>query len=269
MLKVNDFWMSGIDYIFDTHKEFELGADEQRRLFVDRNSKILFVAHLDTVKLPRIDTVFAHRVSGAGFDDRLGCKIAWELGKELGCDVLLTDYEEDGCSSAQYHELKDYNWICEFDRAGNDVVTYGMENDAWINVLDKHWIIGNGCFSDLSFMDTKCCAMNLGISYELAHCDNSYYNPQMLSSQLKKFRKFFKKQCQNKYVMDEGRREYVLGGGCGFGSTHNHNDHYYQKWMRDDYGVCNICGNWADEDIYDMFLCEDCVDRMVNAEIRI
>lgn len=198
---------------------------------------------------------------GAGFDDRLGCKIAWELGMELGCDVLLTDLEESGDSTAAHHDVKDYNWICEFDRAGDDVVTYGMENDMWLQNLQKYWEVGIGCFSDITFMNTECCAMNLGIGYEHAHSDTSYYDVDILNKQIALFRRFFKKQKMNRYVADQERRDSIQ---WGFGSGSSAYGNYY-----DECGVCAICGNYADEQIYELHLCEDCVDRMIDSEIRI
>jgi hypothetical protein len=259
--------MQPTDVIFKAMKEqgHQLGEGRTRRIFKDRNSKILFVAHLDTVCQPRMDKLdMQGRQHGAGFDDRLGCKIAWDLGIELGCDVLLTDLEESGDSTAQHHTLKNYNWICEFDRAGEDVVTYGMESERWLAVLGKYWKVNNGMFSDLSFMKTECCAMNLGISYQHAHSENSYYDVALVNQQVNLFRQFFKKQNRNKYVADPNRRDYCMSAGYGFG---NYVGGYYED--EDEYGCCCVCGNWAESSIYELHLCESCVDRMVEAEIRI
>lgn len=261
MLRMDDYWMQPTDVIFKEMKKFQLGTGRTRRLFVDRGARVLFVAHIDTVKAPRMDLEKHGRMHGAGFDDRLGCKIAWELGIELQCDVLLTDLEESGDSTAQHHELKKYNWICEFDRAGGDVVTYGMENDRWLSVLGKYWPIGQGMFSDISFMKTDCCAMNLGIGYQHAHSENSYYDMELVNEQVKLFRRFFSKQCNNKYVADESRRDGMMSAGWGFG---DYVGNYY-----DECGACCVCGNYAEESIYELHLCEDCVDRMIHLEIRI
>lgn len=265
MLQLNDYWMQPTDMLFKDMKKYMLGVGRTRRIFIDRGSKILFVAHLDTVCQPRIDgvkeTMEHSRMHGAGFDDRLGCKIAHELSIELGCDLLLTDLEESGDSTAQHHEVKEYNWICEFDRAGSDVVTYGMESDRWLAVLSKYWEVHNGMFSDISFMNTECCAMNLGIGYQYAHSETSYYDIDVAHRQVSLFRQFFHKQMNNKYVADESRRDYSISGGWGFGDSYGS---YY-----DNAGSCCICGNYAEDTIYELHLCEDCVDRMVDSEIRI
>jgi len=265
MLRLNDYWMQPTDVLFKDMAKYTLGAEHTRRIFIDRGSKILFVAHLDTVQLPRIDGIketknYRALMHGAGFDDRLGCKIAHELSIEYQCDLLLTDLEEQGDSTAQWHDCKNYNWICEFDRAGDDVVTYGMESDRWLAVLGKYWTVGQGMFSDISFMKTDCCAMNLGIGYEHAHGENSYYDVDTAHRQVALFRQFFNKQCRNKYVADEGRRDSIITS-FGFGDAYGN---YY-----DNAGCCCICGNYAEETIYELHLCEECVDRMVDSEIII
>ncbi len=262
MLRPNDYWMQPTDVIFKDCKEWQLGTGRTRRIFVDRDSKILFVAHVDTVQKPRMGIAdMQGRMHGAGFDDRLGCKIAWDLGIDLQCDVLLTDLEESGDSTAQHHDLKKYNWICEFDRAGDDVVTYGMDSERWLNVLGKYWNVNAGMFSDISFMKTECCAMNLGIGYEHAHSDTSYYDIDLLNEQIKLFHRFFAKQCDNKYVADPARRDYMMSAGYGFG---DYVGNYY-----DECGACCVCGNYANEQIYEMHLCEECIDRMIDSEIKI
>jgi hypothetical protein len=255
--------MQPTDIIFKDLKKSVLGTGRTRRVFIDRGSNILFVAHVDTCVPPRSEPEKNGRIHGAGFDDRLGCKIAWELGMELGVDVLLTDLEESGDSTARAHDYKDYNWICEFDRAGDDVVTYGMENDEWIKNLEKYWIVGQGIFSDISFMNVGCCAMNLGIGYQHAHSANSYYDVTVAHRQVALFRKFFKKQRKNKYIADQRRRDSVQWGFTSNSYEENFGNYY------DEIGACCVCGNYADDTIYELHLCEDCVDRMIDSEIRI
>lgn len=273
MLTKTDYWLQPIGLIFKDLKRHRLGVGRTRRLFVDRGSDILFVAHLDTVEPPRYDGWTGSRLLGAGFDDRLGCKIAYNLGEELGCDVLLTDLEEQGESTAQHHTLKGYNWICEFDRAGDDVVTYGMENEQWLAVLKKYWDVNPGLFSDISFMNTDCCAMNLGIGYQHAHSKNSYYDVDVVNSQILLFRHFFKKQCKNKYIADESKRESVqynwAGSGFDLGFSSSSNLYNGTPGYEDEDQCCCICGNYADEMIYELPLCESCIDRMVNKEIMV
>jgi len=250
--------MGNVDAIFYKFRGFEHGFGRKRRVFIDRKSDILFVAHLDTVKEPRIDKITEERITGAGFDDRLGCKIAHELSAELHCDLLLTDLEESGDSTAQWHTLKDYNWICEFDRAGNDVVTYGMENDRWVEELGKFWEVNMGMFSDISFMESKCCAMNLGIGYQHAHSDNSYYDPRVAKEQVMLFRRFFQKHKKNKFIMDEGKRDWLGGSRYNYSDDfYSNSDNYYES------GNCSACGAWADETIYDTYVCESCIYKLV------
>jgi hypothetical protein len=106
--------------------------------------------------------------------------------------------------------------------------------------------------------------MNLGIGYEHAHSDNSYYNVDVAHRQVALFRKFFKKQHKNKYIADQSRRDSVQWGFMGSTNYEDNFGNYY-----DEVGACCVCGNYADEMIYELHLCEDCVDRMIDSEIRI
>jgi len=144
-------WVEPIDQIFNRYSEFveDDYADELHRIFIDRGGKVLFVAHLDTVQTPKIRGSKSGLISGQGFDDRLGCMLAYDLSEELEADLLLTDHEEVGLTTAVYHQVKDYNWIVEFDREGTDVVTYGLDSPEFRRQLNNFWRIGYGSFSDI------------------------------------------------------------------------------------------------------------------------
>ena len=51
---MNKFWFKPIDKIFSTFGDHVLDGNDpkKRRIFIDRGSDILFVAHLDTVLDP-------------------------------------------------------------------------------------------------------------------------------------------------------------------------------------------------------------------------
>ena len=131
--------------------------------FKDNGSSVLAVAHLDTVMPAErraarfVDTEAGTVVFSGALDDRLGAYIILELLPALGItyDWLLTVGEETGQSTADFFEpAKDYDWIIEFDRGGTDVVMYQYEDsDTRKAVLDCGAMIGDGIFSDISYME--------------------------------------------------------------------------------------------------------------------
>jgi hypothetical protein len=148
--------------------------------FRDNGSKILAVAHLDTVAKP--DTRMARFtqteagpvVHSRGLDDRLGAYTILDMLPQLGVetDLLLTVGEEDGRSTAQFFEApKEYDWVIEFDRGGTDVVMYQYD-DAEVRgmVRASGADVGDGSFSDISFLEhLEVKAFNWGIGYREYH----------------------------------------------------------------------------------------------------
>ena len=192
-------WMIPTDDIFLHFIHETLGSKiragkqstNSRRIFIDNGGDILFVAHVDTVLPPNIKKQKKKRIHAIGLDDSLGCLLAYELGMELGADILLTDDEEKCFSTAQYHVCKDYNWVVEFDRVGDDVVMYGNENFDFHNALRTYWDIGWGSYSDIADLPTTACGCNLGIGYQHAHSEDSYVDLKILETQIEKFRLFY------------------------------------------------------------------------------
>jgi hypothetical protein len=78
-----------------------------------------------------------HRVFNVKLDDRLGvytCLII--CGRGLKFDVLLTEDEEIGQSTASFSETnKDYNWMFQFDRQGVQTVMYQYETPGVVEML--------------------------------------------------------------------------------------------------------------------------------------
>lgn len=142
--------------------------------YIDNGSKILAVAHLDTVghTTPTWsgDTVYCPQL-----DDRLGVWTLLDLLPSLGCvpfDILLTDSEEVGHSTAQYFTPeRQYNWMFSFDRAGTDAVMYEYEDDEAIDLVTTYgWRASWGSFSDicsLDFLGIK--GFNFGTGYHDQH----------------------------------------------------------------------------------------------------
>ena len=244
---MNKYWLQPKKSILKDLVENVLSKDQEgmRRVFIDRGSKILFVAHLDTVLMPKFVKRTKNRIYATGLDDRLGCKIAFELSKELGADLLLTDHEEKCASTARYHECKEYNWIAEFDRAGDDVVTYNLDNDEFRKQLKEFWRIGVGSFSDISCLKTDACCVNIGIGYEKAHDKDSYVNLKVMQKQIAKFKMFFEQNKNISYKHDKPEWE------C---------DSY---WFED---LCELCGLQQGEYVYGRVICEYCFHELLRQE---
>lgn len=144
--------------------------------FRDNGSRVLAVAHLDTVvrperRAPRFrDTKGGpHIVSGA-LDDRLGAYVILGLLPALGvtCDWLFTTGEESGQSTAElFKPEKDYDWLIEFDRMGTDVVMYQYEDEACCQAVQECGaVMGTGSYSDIAYLEhLEVKAFNWGVGY--------------------------------------------------------------------------------------------------------
>ena len=202
-----DFWFLGKERIFSNLQSHTLRRKNKnkRRIFIDRGTKILFIAHLDTVLTPQIKRITNKRIYAQGLDDRLGCYAAFNLSKELGADLLLTDNEESMASTAEFHKCKSYNWVVEFDRGGSDVVTYELDNKKFRGAIKQFWGLGIGSFSDIAFLNTKACCMNVGVGYKKAHSEDSYVDLLVYNEQMKKFREFFGINKDRKFIAEVDR----------------------------------------------------------------
>lgn len=244
------YWLRKTDKLFADFRGFVLdGKDkERRRIFIDRGADVLFVAHIDTVQKPKFIRVRKtkskkiKRVYAWGLDDRLGCMVASDLSKELGADLLICDLEERMGSTGMYHNLKDYNWIVEFDRAGNDVVTYGLDSLEFYMALEDYWNVGFGSFTDLCMLNTSACCMNVGIGYEFAHSKDSYVNMKVLDAQIAQFREFYDKYKGVKFIQSRGCAE-EEDSGC---------------WESD------YWDDLTDDEWWDLYGCDDEIDMYRN-----
>ena len=143
-------------------------------VFRDVGSQVLAVAHLDTV-LP--GTHFARdgdRVASPTLDDRLGVYLLAHLLPAFGveCDLLLTDGEEVGRSTARWFvPPRRYNWIFSFDRAGTDVVLYQYDAPECRRLLGRAGFrVGAGSSSDIAHLGfLGCKGFNFGCGYYRQH----------------------------------------------------------------------------------------------------
>lgn len=160
-------------------------APEDFYYFRDNGASVLAVAHLDTVADAGARTArFVNSEAGPvvfsrALDDRLGAYIILELLPRLGLefDYLLTTGEECGMSTAAYFDApRQYDWVIEFDRGGNDVVMYQYDDaDTRALVEECGADVGQGSFSDIAFLEhlgVKC--FNWGTGYQDYHGPRSH-----------------------------------------------------------------------------------------------
>lgn len=167
-------------------------------VFKDNGSKVLAVAHLDTVKHTRH---FRYRekekkIFCGQLDDRAGAWVILDRLPKMGInvDVLLTEGEETGQTTAAHFKTdKKYNFIFSFDRRGDDVVGYSYEDEVWREIVKSvGFRPSGGSFSDISRMTgLGCKGFNFGVGYMNEHRDNHFIDLGLLEGQLRRFQKFW------------------------------------------------------------------------------
>ncbi len=249
------YWLSKTDDLFTHFEQFTLDSDDKlkRRVFIDRNSDILFVAHLDTVHKPRLNNYGKKRVYAAGLDDRLGALIAYELSEKLGADLLLTDLEETCQSTARVHDCKKYNWVAEFDRAGGDAVTYDLDNPDFRDAIDSYFTPGFGSYSDICDLDITACCVNVGIGYEKPHSKRSYVVLKTMYKQVNAFIEFYMEYKSTAFERDKLTEP--------VGSAYDLCDY------EDDVNICELCQYEYGVSVYGHRICPGCFQYILDKEL--
>lgn len=176
--------------------------------YLDRGSKVLGVGHLDTVQqkdrfIYLVDKNGQESIHCPKLDDRLGVWVLVDhLFNELHYDILLTENEEMGRSTADYFKKhRYYNWVFEFDRKGEDVVMYQYESPRTKKELEKHgFVVGSGSYSDISTLErleVKC--FNFGVGYHNPHSLDAFAKTSELLSMIGKFKGFFNANKNKKF----------------------------------------------------------------------
>ena len=174
-------------------------------IYIDRGSNILGVAHADSVCEFRSMKVTENQIRAATVDNRIGLYMMLFGLPYLGinCDVLITDHEEIGQSTAMYFDTdKAYNWMFSFDRAGTDVVCYQYDDvDSWRDSLEAvGFSVGWGSFSDISYLNhLGVCGVNIGCGMEDYHSAKAYVDINHLVLMAAIFRSFWSKNRERKF----------------------------------------------------------------------
>ena len=180
----------------------ELKGGVNSAWFKSNGSTVLAVAHMDTVQsksyFGMIKIVNDSVIYSPKLDDRVGVYTVLDMLPSLGIktDILLTTDEEKCQSSARlFNTGKQYNWLVEFDRRGEDIVTYGMTSRVFEDELEAcKFKIGMGSYSDIcDLTHLGVCAMNVGVGYEDAHNLNARMSVGAYVRNLKRFLSFYHK----------------------------------------------------------------------------
>jgi hypothetical protein len=172
----------------------------------NENNKVLAVAHMDVassvnqnlmlrVIKERDTTILMH----PALDDRLGIFAILYLFPQYGIhtDILLVTDEEICASSAEdfaYECEKQYNWIVELDRAGEDVVMYEYRRNSQLveDLVSSDFKLGLGSYSDICAMvSLEVSAFNMGIGYHHQHTDQCCAVLDQLGRQMGRLKEFY------------------------------------------------------------------------------
>lgn len=150
-------------------------------MYIDNGAPVCLVAHVDTLKRHGIEpmtcrNVMINRLGLLGADDRAGVYAALKLA-HTGCNILLTDYEEQGGigaqAAAQELQFPGVRLFIELDRQGcNDYVYYSQTLPQAIKryVESYGFVESYGSYSDISELeDFRIPAVNLSIGYYKQH----------------------------------------------------------------------------------------------------
>lgn len=180
---LRDCCLGGWDYFERKLGKKKVMTERGGLIFIDRGAPILGIAHLDYVC--QVEPYFiagkamnTRMVLSPALDNRLGAYLLIHVMHRLNivCDILLTDGEETGQSTGQFfHKLypdKKYNWMFQFDRLGDDIVTYQYKGKEWEDAIKLATArkVTHGMSSDICKMDdVGCNGMNIGIGYQEYH----------------------------------------------------------------------------------------------------
>ena len=239
-------------------------------VYQDNDAPILAVAHLDIAIKPEKAIICNEEIMiSPAMDDRLGAYLILDVLQSYGLkfDVLLTDCEERANSTAQfYNPDKEYNWIFEFDRSGNDVVMYNYDNDDLRLMLKEFdFQIGIGSFTDICWMEhLGVKGINFGTCYYNPHSRACYADLYELELQVYKFIAFYHKYKDVKFPHEQKEDFFIGGNGRYKLESWDSNDYFYDPDLSP---FCEFCGdNLIDDFEMDYGLCQRCLEYMAYKE---
>lgn len=260
------------EIVYADIKDFEkLGTvDSVGNVFIDNNSDVLFVAHRDYVPTEVFCAIDGkYIVFSPQLDDRLGIYVALHLLPQYGIhpDILLTDDEEIGRTTAQnFYPQKEYNWMFQFDRRGNDAVTYEYTDKAWLTaLLSSGFKIGQGSFSDICSLDhLGVCGVNVGTAYYNEHGITCHAILPTLFDQVDTFATFWKKNFGKRFPHTVQPKEVksVAWPNWNRDRTYRHYDYTYYDELDCEYCKKSFKDDFNVESIMNYGACEECYDSL-------
>jgi len=243
--------------------------------YKDNGKSVLAVAHIDHVCQEKH---FAHvklgeelLVYSPRLDDRLGVYTIQHVLPLIGCecDILLCDDEEKGAStSSLFIPDKKYNWMVEFDRAGDDAVLYQYEDEDWEYSLEKSGFrIGSGSYSDISYLGhLGVCGVNIGVGYQDYHGPKSHFAVSEWKRNLAAFQRFHK-QHEHHIFPHVPRAQASKGWGAGWGD-----DWWPKERVSDTHEefLCPYCDSATLRDSIcypDFFVCTNCGEQIHENDV--
>lgn len=227
------------------------------------NSRVLGVAHMDSVDQGNGVHVVADRIYYPQVDNKVGMFTILELLPSLGIetDVIITDGEESMQSTAYFFrpEEDSYNWMFSFDRSGDDVVMYQYESSAMRNLVQSCGMrVGRGSYSDISDLGhLGCFGMNVGCGMHDYHGPYGYVDLMQYLNQVDLFIEFYMIHFDSKFTHVHDEKE---GRDTLFRVS-------YSCAIED---FCVSCGDIFDErdlrSTHDGFMCTDCLNYLVSQE---
>jgi len=266
--------LSKLKYFLDATTDelvslFTFGPQEYG--FIDNDSSVLGVVHLDTVAMGKPKTSIKKTISGdtvinsINLDDRLGLWILLDVLPKMGVvvDVLLTDHEEEGRSTSMFFDpkKKKYNWMFQFDRRAHAcAVLYQYESKEIREILEEYGFdVQRGTFSDISYLDgLGCVGINFGCGYVDEHTSRCMARLSWVDVAVKMFVEFFNdfKDIKMPYVFKLApayhQRLPLVGGASGLKVTTNQVSSNICPWCSVEmtydemlrFGVCEDCYMW-------------------------
>lgn len=220
-------------------------SDGKKMWFKDNGSKVLFVAHLDSVQSYfELDTVKFREdtwITCPTLDDRIGVYVGayWLPKAGIKPDLLFTTDEEKMKSTGHYFAPpKEYNWMFMFDRRGDGAVAYQYENEQLRYKLGKHSITllrgSYSCIKEMSHLN--CIGINFGAGYDLNHSTFAYCSKKVLEKQLRKFRDFWDEYSTTKMPYEKSK-----ASDYGYTRFADKVNHHAREWRKEN--ILNVKGS--------------------------
>lgn len=191
------------------------------KLYPSGKSKILFVAHTDTVNNdPDVALFKFHNqdwLLSNVHDDRIGVYIGKIILPRLGLedmDVLLTTDEEKGQTTAKEFKPKthNYNWMFSFDRADDSGAFYGYDDkyQGWEKDVKEYIKASHGSFSCIKALDhLDIPGINWPNHNSGNHSPSSFINVPKLVEEIERFIQFYTCNLDKKYARLPEKKTYT------------------------------------------------------------